>query len=178
MSAWWCYISFSDLFKSVYGREPTLGEKEDFKKYSKEQLNQWVIDHMAKARGKYVAVMMNGYLAFTILPYYMKGIWDKALKFVEGSTRFDYKTTSGGKYWYEVVNQNGVHTVTTHWDNGGNDQGTGTITLTADGYLTRFVLKNSSGSVNSAHDFNQGKFVPAGLGAENTRQFVTTGLED
>ena len=179
MSSWWCYISFSYLFKAVNSREPTEEEKTNFKDFTQTQLNQWVIDSMAQTRGRYVAVMMNGYLAFTVIPIFMKGIWDKMLRFEEGATKTEFVTSYGSEYWYEVVKQNGTHRLITHWNNGGEDHGTGEITLESDGYLNNFVLRMPDNpGYDRAYNFDTSRFTPVGQGAELTRRFVTAGLED
>jgi hypothetical protein len=179
MSSWWCYISFQDLFKYVYGRKPTDEERAEYKKLSREQLNQWVINHMAQAHGIYVGVMMNGYLAFTILPYFMKGIWDKELRFDDGTTKQEFTTSSGHKFRFEVTKRNGTYHLQAYWDNGGDDCGTGEITMSSDGYLSNFCSTMPKRPFsNVAFNFDTMHFQGASNGAESTRRFVTAGLED
>jgi len=177
MSSWWCYISFTDLYRAVYRRDPTQQEKDDYKKLSVQQLNQWVVDHMSRSHGTYVGVMMGKYLAFTILPYFMKGIWDRALVFNEGSTGSDFVTSANRSFWFEVIKQNSAYRLVTHWNNGSIDQGTSEISLNVDGYLHNYRVYRSDYHQNVWYNFDKSIFQQAGQGAESTHRFVTAGLE-
>src|SRR3989304_8214177 len=106
---WWCYIGYEDLFKAVYHRPTTEKERERFKRMKREERNNWILEHIGMTNGIFVAMDQraeNGYIAFTTLPYFFKGIADGEIVVPEGKTDFviPHKGTSE---WGFTVERNG-----------------------------------------------------------------------
>lgn len=153
MSSWWCYIGFKDLYRAVYKREVSPKEQEEFKKLSQAALNQWVIDHIARTNGMYISINMKGYEAFTILPLFMKGIYDKDLVYPEGATVLKWRTSAGAEYTATITRHLNLYRIETAWNNNPNDRGITEITMNSAGMLQRLRSVRASLPYPIAYNF-------------------------
>ena len=138
---WWCYIGFEDLFQAVYHRSVTTEEGEKFKRMTRTERNNWVLDHIGRTNGIFVAMDQradNGYIAFTVLPYLCKGLADGEIEVPEGKTEFVIPYSGRYKYGFTVHRTGNKYRVVCSWENGGDDHGETTISMDENGDLHDF----------------------------------------
>jgi hypothetical protein len=154
---WWCYIGYEDLFKAVYHRPTTAKERDTFKQMSTEERNNWILQHIGLTHGIFCAMDQraeNGYIAFTTLPYFCKGISDGEIMVPEGKTEFVIPH-AGTTRWGFTVDRNGqTYKIISWWDNGGGDQGQGTLEMDENGYLHNWRITSPKFSAPLVYNFD------------------------
>ncbi|MBN8580628.1 MAG: hypothetical protein J0L96_08145 [Anaerolineae bacterium] len=144
--AWWCYSSFSDLYRATEGRKPSHEEEQELSKMSQTQKNEWVTEHVCKSRGKYIALDQgNGYLAFGTFHRFVYGFAENPLP-VEDNGRATYELLSpyGGKHGITIHRSGNNYHITAWWNNGDLDIGRTSVDI------------NGQGQVNNSHTHTDG----------------------
>lgn len=145
MEHWWCYIGYKELFGHVYDRFPTPEENELFKHMKREEVNLWVLQHVGKTDGIFVAVdqrEQNGYVAFTMLPYFVMGVWNKEIPVPTNGLTIENDPQNGTHHGTTIKHQNGGFKIVSWWKNGSPDEGETSIEIDQEGYVSNFRMKS------------------------------------
>lgn len=135
---WWCYIGYEDLFKAVFGRLPTKDERAVFKKMTRTQRNDWVLERVGKTKGTFFAMDQraeNGYVAFSTLPYLCKGLADGEIVVPEGKTDFVIPHPGTTKWGFSIERRGDCYDIVSWWNNDQVDRGQTTISMDESGDL-------------------------------------------
>jgi hypothetical protein len=145
MQHWWCYIGYKELFKEVYKRLPTPEENAHYKSMNRETINLWVLQHVGQTNGLYIAIdqrQQNGYIAFTMLPYFMIGIFNKEIPVPVNGMEASNDAGNGSYNGVRIAHEHIDYRVTSWWRNSTVDQGETTIKMDVSGYLSDFRIKS------------------------------------
>ena len=143
---WWCYIGYEDLFKKVYHRPTTAEERGQFKQMTTEQRNSWILQHIGLTNGIFCAMDQraeNGYIAFTTLPYFCKGISDGEITIPEGITEFVIPHPGTTKWGFSVERRGNTYKIVSWWNNDSVDRGQTTLEMNQNGELGNFRMESA-----------------------------------
>lgn len=160
---WWCYIGYEDLFKAVYHRPTNEEEQAHFKKMNREARNNWILEHIGWTNGIFVAMDQradNGYIAFTTLPYFCKGIADGEIVVPEGKTDFVIPHDGSTKWGFTVIRTGGKYEVISWWDNSPTDRGQTTISMDENGDLSNYQVVSPKFKYPLKYNFSSNRFEP------------------
>ena len=157
---WYCYASFEDLQRATEGKKASEEEQEELSKMSQQEKNDWVVEHVIKSKGRYIAVDQgNGYIAFGTFNRFLRGVAEGEVEVEDGGKKeFEMLSPHGGSHGVTIRRAGGNYHVTSWWNNGGSDIGRTSVDIYEGGKISNPHTFNDLHGGDVAYNWEHGQW--------------------